>query len=151
MDHVQEPGIPILVGDALLGAGRSLAVDHGGLVRFLGTFPGLPSLLLDPIDLLELEFAGSIEVPDTGRPPVGAELFQIVRDRRLRHPQSFADLALAETLQIELGHLLTTLSDGEVGTGFHRHGVISVSGFENLENLSEWVGTEWMSLRNRGN
>jgi len=96
-------------------------VDVGRLGRLLGTDPGGPGLALHTVDLLQFHFAGLVEVPYGRLPPLPANLHQVAGDRSLRAAQLVGDGHLRPGLQVQVGHLLTALDDGQLVASFDRH------------------------------
>jgi hypothetical protein len=101
VDLVQETRIANLVAHGLLGPrAGAFIIDRGRLRWFLRSLPGVPGLPFQKIDLLQFQFAGLVEVADTRFPPLLANLFQVIRDRRLADPEMLGDLGLRPVLQV---------------------------------------------------
>ena len=98
-----------------------LVVDVGRLGRLLGPFPGGPRLALDPIELLEFDLPGEVEIPDHRLPPLLADPLQVGTHRGLRVAQVLGDLGLGPALDVEVGHLLAAFDDGQFFAACDRH------------------------------
>jgi hypothetical protein len=118
----QEPRIAVLIADMppRLALGR-LVVDVRRLGRLLGTFPRGPRLAFDPVDLLEFDLAGLVEIPHGRFPPVFANPHEVGRDGFLVEPHVVSDCLLRPALQVQVGYLLAAFQDGQVSDAAVRH------------------------------
>ncbi len=92
---LEKPRISHLVlHDALSILLRSAATHAGLLRRLLRAFPGGPSLTLEAVQLLQLDPALCIKVPNRRGPPFGLDTFEVAADRCLRDPQILGDRRL---------------------------------------------------------
>jgi hypothetical protein len=122
MDDFQEPRVAVLVLHVPARAAlRCLIADVGRLGRLLGAFPGGPRFALHAIDLLELDLPRKVEVAHGRLPPLGLNLSQIGRDRGLGIADVCGDLHLRPALEVQVGHFLAALGDGEFLTAPDRH------------------------------
>ncbi len=86
------------------------------LSRLLRPLPGGPGLALDPVDLLEFQVAGLVEVADRRGPPFFADVNQVLGNRRLRDAEFARDLHLGPTLDVQVGHFLAAIDKAQLLT-----------------------------------
>lgn len=92
VNDFEEPGISVSIGEGLaaLGPGR-VAYEHRGLLRLLGSFPGVPGLAFEQVELLELDGPGLVEVSDGRFTPLATDRVQVVPNRGLSDAELLAD------------------------------------------------------------
>ncbi len=96
-------------------------MDGGRLGRFLRPLPGRPGLAFDAVEFLQFEILGLVEVADGRLAPQFTNLFEVVRDTRLRHADTLSDRRLREPLDVEVGNLFAAAQEVEFFRVFSDH------------------------------
>jgi hypothetical protein len=110
MHLLEEPRITHLVLHEPFGILLRGRASHAGLLGWLlRSLPSGPSLTLEAVQLLQLDPALRIKIPNRRGSPLGLDAFQIPADGSLRDLQMLGDRGLRPTLQVEIGDLLATL------------------------------------------
>jgi len=122
VDDVQVTRVAVAVADvAACFAVIGLVEGVRALIRLLRAFPRGPSFPFYAVDLLDLDLAGQVEVADGRQAPLGLNLLEIEADGRLFDSYALGNLALRQSLEIEIGDLLSTSVDRDASTAADRH------------------------------